>query len=282
MNAQLKPYADLFAQRFIARPDVKAVQWSDGGYRPEHTPITYDDLYGHLEGRRTLGHYLINPGTAEEIAAGRGSMCKFFAFDCDLEKTGTWVQLPEPMTLADLHDDQSLIAHTRRYECNPREDWHNRHHPGRAWFKFQMRAIADLLAGAIRQRLGVPVVCSYSGNKGIHVYGLTGLMPAAQAREAAALILASLGRFEPVGGDVFYRDTLDDWYAGFGNFMIEVFPKQSTVEPGKLGNLMRLPLGRNLKNPGDPTFFIDQRRPVTDLAPHPDPLTLLTTGDPWS
>ncbi len=276
MNVQLKPLADQIARRFIARSDVKAVQWNDGGYRPERTPIGYDDLYAHLEGRRTLGHYLINPD---------GNRCKFFSFDCDLEKgSGTWVQLPDSMTLAQLHDDASLVAHTRRYQTDDlRGDWRNRAHPGRAWYKFQMRAIADLLAGRIRKELDIPVACAYSGNKGVHVYGFTGLLPAAHVREAAQLILASFGgRFVPHGGDVFYKDTSEDWYGSFGNFSIEVFPKQSTVDQGKFGNLMRLPLGVNLKNPGDPTFFLDQRRPPAELAPHPDPVALLTTGDPWS
>jgi hypothetical protein len=59
-----------------------------------------------------------------------------------------------------------------------------------------------------------------------------------------------------------------------------VFPKQDSLAGKDLGNLMRLPLGRNLKNPKDPTFFIDMTTPMGVMSPI-DPVYALTTETPW-
>lgn len=268
----------LIAQRFIARRDVKAVQAADGGYRPVRTPWSLPDLTDHLAGRRTYGHYLLN----------EHNQCKFFAFDCDLnDADGAWVQqadlsqLPENAFTGE-HAEHYFEHNTFIHGVNPRQAWRDRAHPARGWLKFQMRSLAELLSSAIHKHLQIPVVCTYTGNKGIHVYGLTGLMPAKDVREAARLILAATGRFTPSRGDNFFIDTsTPDWRDSFANFTIEVFPKQDTVDPGHFGNLMRVPFGRNLKNSVDPTFVIDQRLPHTTLAPHPDPLAALISGDPW-
>lgn len=269
----------LIDERFIARRDVKAQQFPDGGYRPVQTPWQISDITEHLAGRRTYGHYLLD----------QNSHCKFFAFDCDLNvSNGAWVQQAD---LSQVPADAFIGEHAEHYyenntfihPLNPREAWHDRAHPSRAWLKFQMRSLAELLSSAIRTHLGLPVVCTYTGNKGIHVYGLTGLIPAKEAREAAKLILAATNRFTPQKGDNFFIDTsTPDWRDSFANFTIEVFPKQDTVEPGHYGNLMRLPFGRNLKNSADPTFVIDQRLPHVTLAPHPDPASAMISGDPWA
>ncbi|WKW85464.1 DNA primase/polymerase [Rhodococcus phage Reynauld] len=271
--------ARLVAGRFIARTDVRAMQVADGGYRPVREPWHGQRVVEHLTGAATFGHYMLDAQ----------NQCKYFAFDCDLRKgPGEWVQVPDEQTLAGLdlahgaNADAALLASVRRhYADDLRANWHERSHPGRAWWKFQMRSLGDLLSTAIHRNLGIPTAVAYSGNKGIHVYGFTGLVPAAQAREAAKGILAITGRFAESKGSNFYADTNDDWFENFSNFEIEVFPKQDAVDPGHFGNLMRLPLGVNRKNPQDPTFFVDQRIAQTKLAPHPDPIGLLREGNPW-
>lgn len=286
--------AELIAKRFIARRDAKAIQGSDGAYRPIKTPFQMSDLVDHIEGRKTYGHYLLDSE----------NQCKFFAFDCDLvtgdceKKTrenpnpaccmaghGNWVQQADlsqiPADAFTGPDAEHWFANNSFiHSVRPRDAWQDRSHPGRSWFKFQMRSLAELFSSAIHRQLGIEVLCSYSGHKGFHVYGLTGLMPAAEVREAAKLILASTGRFETAKGDNFYADTSTDWHDNYSNFSIEVFPKQDTVEPGHFGNLLRLPLGRNQKS-SDPTFLLDQRGPHIDLIPHADPAALLTGGNPW-
>jgi hypothetical protein len=146
-----------------------------------------------------------------------------------------------------------------------------------------LAALGTRCSSRIHSELGIPVACSYTGNKGIHVYGFTGHVPAAAARGAAEMVLRSFGSFEPKGSNdsVYWLDTNLDPQDGYSNYTIEVFPKQDEVGQGGYGNLLRAPMGRNLKNPSDPCFFIDQRREHTTLAPHPDPVALLTNGNPW-
>ena len=58
--------------------------------------------------------------------------------------------------------------------------------------------------------------------------------------------------------------------------------KQVTLEKKGFGNLCRLPLGRNLKNPLDPTFFLDFRTNYGSQALMPrDALSALTTTNYW-
>ncbi len=63
------------------------------------------------------------------------------------------------------------------------------------------------------------------------------------------------------------------------NFTIEVYPKQASLEGKTLGNLLRLPLGRNCKS-ADPTFFLDLTSPLAEMRPV-DPEYALTTTNPW-
>ena len=65
------------------------------------------------------------------------------------------------------------------------------------------------------------------------------------------------------------------------NLTVEIFPKQASMKDKDLGNMVRLPLGRNKKNPKDPCFFIDQTLACTELKPHPDPVHLLESGNPF-
>lgn len=291
-DAQL---AGLIARRFISRRDVKAVQVRDGGYRPVAKPFQMTDLIAHVQGKATFGHYLLD----------HDNKCKFFAFDIDLNEGncerrtgeffpeccqaghGNWVQPADlsnsPLELRENDEAeyawflQNSIVHPAR----PRDGWIDRRHPGRTWWKRQMREISDMLASRIRGSLGVPALVTYTGGKGVHVYGLTGHLDAAEVREAAIYVLESFNRFVPAAGSNFYRDSEQGIMESFSNFTIEVFPKQTKVEPGHYGNLMRLPFGRNMKNPNDPTFIVDQRAPITSLQPIPNPILALENMDAY-
>jgi len=258
-----------YAKRFIQRRDVKAVQFQNGDYYPDsslnnlnqHAPLGFQmqHLEKHLEGTATYGHYLLD---AE-------SNCRMFAFDLDLEKTGTWV----PM----INDDGSISP----VDCNPREEWSNRASLARPWIKYQMGMLARKLINTIQTELNIPCAAAYSGSKGIHVYGFTGPMPAQQVRAAALFALEATDDWELFKGQHFFKHKLRDPEMGYPNFSLETFPKQDSLDGKDLGNLMRLPMGRNLKS-SDPCFFLDLNSPIGVLAPHPDPVRLLESGDPYT
>lgn len=283
---------DLLAKKFVQRKDVKAVQTAEG-YYPERRIVngvqenvkwTRTDFLDHVNGTRTFGHYL----------SDRDSLVKLFVFDIDLEKKGTWVERPDLSTAPDdaftgPHSDAWLAHSEVVHESTPRVDWLNRRHPGRQWYKGQLRTMAEMLSSSIHKELGLQVACAYSGNKGLHVYGfLPEPTHASKARSGALLALeaasdtfSSEGEFVPFKGTNFYRYNNDDPVTGFMNLSIEIFPKQDSMDGKDLGNLVRLPLGTNLKNPKDPTFFLDQRAPHDSLVPHPDPVALLLGKSPW-
>lgn len=261
-----KELANLLAKHFIARPDVKAIQYADGSWSP-HTdtgkrdgariPWKRDHIVAHLKGEATFGHYLLNTN----------DQCKLFCFDIDLKTSGFY---PEGWNEGEI----SGITHS----FNPREAWRDRRHPARAFMKWQFRIVAHRLMSAIED-LGVKTVAAYSGNKGIHVYGLTGPIAAYDAREAAHIVLENLDMFELERGEHIYRFKNSDPLEGFPNLSLEVYPKQDSLEGKDLGNLLRLPLGKNLKAK-DPTFFIDMTAPMGVLEPM-DPIFALTATSPW-
>lgn len=270
--------ANLLASRFIARKDVKAIQYSNGAYSPhqEYNPETrkHDgpripwsrrDLNSHLEGSSTFGHYLLDPE----------DQVKLFAFDIDLEKNVLDENDPDKNFVGKYPDKETGEI----FEFDAREAWHDRAHPSRYWSKYQLRMVSHQLARAVTEELSLPCAVAYSGGKGVHVYAFTGLVPAADAREGAAIVLDILGGWEPARGDNFFRSVDRDPTTGFPNLSIEVFPKQDSLAGKDLGNLMRLPLGRNLKSK-DPTFFVDMTAPMGQLAPL-DPEFALTVADPW-
>lgn len=276
--------ANLLAKRFIARKDVKAVQRvlvnGDCIYTPhcrgkaedrDYIGWDRDALLAHMDGRASYGHYLLN----------EDNQCKLFAFDIDLEKTDPkrewvgWYPVDFPNTVSE--DDPWSCQ-----KFNPREAWKDRGHPSRAWQKTQLRSLAGRLAAAIHNELEIPVAAYYSGNKGVHVYGFTGLMDAAHVREGARLVLESMNCWELLRGNNFYAHTDRDPVTGYPNVSIEIFPKQDTMtDKSGLGNLMRVPLGKNLKNPKDPTFFLDLRSPLGELRPVDAEWALSTTSQ-WS
>lgn len=256
--------ANLIASRFIARPDVKAVQHSDGSWSPhtktgkrdgERIPWSRPDLLAHLESRATYGHYLL----------GSDSTCKLFAFDVDLEKSGI---LP-------LGRNETTFEWKNFMEFEDlRGAWATRSHVARPYMKEQFKEIAHKLLRGIYETLGVPCAAAYSGGKGIHVYGFTGRMAAQDARDGAEIVLESVGGFKATRGVNFFQ------HENYPNLSIEIFPKQTSLDGKDLGNLMRLPLGRNLKS-ADPTFFIDMTSPMAVMQPV-DPEWALTAGNPWT
>lgn len=272
----------LIANKFVARTDVKAVQTSDGKYHPERSKWKMQDFRDHIAGDKTFGHY---------VSDAEGNV-KVIVFDIDLEKTGTWVEQPDMTQCPQgtvLTEAAWYEEHVKIHQSNPREDWLDRKHPGRQWYKSQLRTMAEMLSSAMKHTLDIQVACAYSGNKGVHAYGfLPELMPAAEARAGALLALeyagTSFGRdhkFELYRGVNFYKHSVRDPETGFDNLSIELFPKQSSMDGKDLGNLVRLPMGRNQKNPKDPCFFLDQTTAHNELTPHPDPVALLQGKSPW-
>lgn len=293
-NEQAKYLARFIAKNMIAREDVKASQLpsGQGAYVRNDSKWTMRDLVAHVTGKETYGHYLLD----------QDSNVKIIAFDIDLNQTGTYI----PWSPAD-HERYASIAGSLLeepfIEFNPREAWVDRKHPARHWLKHQMRELADRFTAGCYEA-GLKTFATYSGSKGIHVYGLLGgRTDAAVARtvafEIAEKVAADISRpprtavyeFVPSKGKSFYylkgtkasgEPTTE--FRDFSNFSIEVFPKQDHIEPNRLGNLMRLPFGTNLKNPKDPTFVIDQCAASSSLVPITDFEELkarLESGNPW-
>lgn len=302
-----KELAKLFAKMFIQRPDTKAVQlmanagglsqgdwFPDSRIKPErlssspHAPLGFnmDHLLAHLQGERTYGHYLLDDN----------DQCKLFAFDIDLEKSGSYVNLPDlkDLPFSEMHppekEDAWFIENTvvtvvdGKSDYNLRDIWMDRRRqaaPARKWLKYQMRHLSHIIAAKVVE-LDIPCAVAYSGSKGVHVYGFTGTMDADEVRAGAELVLDKLDEFVPLKGQHFFRHKNDDPVHGFANFSVEVFPKQTSLDGKSLGNLMRLPMGKNWKNPKDPTFFLDMTTGFADFRPVADPVKLLKSGNPFA
>jgi hypothetical protein len=259
---EIEAQARQLATTFIARKDVKAVQYP-GGYTPEHSKWTMDDLRAHVAGRKSFGHYFLS----------QDNTCKLFAFDIDLDKTGRWLEL----NMDAKTEDEMVLTH---HDMNPREVWsplediRGREGQASVYYTGVLLQIARLLAMEVRSLLGIPTAIAYSGNKGLHVYGYTGEVQASEARDAALAVLAEKGRFKASRGNVFFKSSDVD----FECVTIEAFPKQVSLDGKDLGNLMRLPLGKHLKS-GNPAFFIDTTAQGAIIRPDGDPVTAMTKGN---
>lgn len=273
--ASARALAKIFASDFISRPDIKAIQGSDGEYKPDRDKnaagevvasrgFTMADLVAHLMGEQTYGHYMV----------AQDDTVKLFVLDIDLRKTG---RLPMGK-----FGDQ-LISWE---ETNPREYWMSRR-PGHArdMLKMQMKLIGQTLARIVQKELDIRTNVAYSGSKGIHVYGFTGKTTAERARKGAHIVLEAAG-WELYRGNNFYQfkpsapDLKDDVH-NFHQFDLEVYPKQDSIQGKDLGNLVRLPLGVNRKSPKDRAFFLDMRTELTHFGPR-EPIEALTTSDIWA
>jgi hypothetical protein len=267
----MRQVQDLIASRFISRADVRAVQsvgkegkivWRpDGRYerQPDGSPLRvetygfdYPAIERHLLGQAVYGTYMLDAN----------STTKLFCLDIDFDKEG----LLPAFGATGGFDDISGFA-----EAPLREVWLDRRHPARAWMKFKLKTLAHTLVRSVFDTLGdvgVWAAADFSGAKGAHVYGLFPTRVSGQdALEAAQLVMSQTGRWTPRRGDNFWRDVEEDPLTGFGNFTIEVFPKQTAISAGDFGNLISLPLGKNLKAPENQKFFLDLRSPMAELSP---------------
>lgn len=267
--------AVLLGKRFIERRDVKAIQFS-GGYAPVRACTRnresgvyacgtddcqhfvgwkMSDLRQHVEGTQSFGHYMVSPE----------GQTKLFAFDLDLKKEGYYIEFEE---------DKVLGGGT---PCNPRELWQTQpDHPACEYFRMQLRCLAEGLAMRVHHMFDgeFPVAIAYSGGKGLHVYGFTGSVSAKEARQTALEVLRNKGGFVPIKGENFWQHDTH-----FNNIEIEVFPKQESLEGKDFGNLMRLPLGKNLKT-GQRSYFLDCRCQYTEFR-EMNPMDALGGELPW-
>lgn len=280
---QVNYLAAYLAKTFISRKDVKAEQMpfhKGSAYRPIHEPWKMSDLKAHVRGEKTFGHYLLN----------QESMVKFIAFDVDLEKQGTYCdwsfENQEEFFEASQRHGIGTEEYFEFHDFNPRESWLDHSHVARPWMTYQMRLLAGALSHAAKS-MDLKTFATYSGSKGIHVYGIFGEpVPAEIARAVAMEILDKAPgkvmpglKFTQTRGKNFYH-LAPDWDLGpehiaslshfdlFDNFTVEVFPKQDHIEPLRLGNLMRLEFGKNLKAPDEPTFVIDMGKSNMRLEPY--------------
>lgn len=298
---QVDYLAAYLAKTFITRKDVKAEQMpyhNGSAYRPIHEPWKMGDLKAHVRGDKTFGHYLLN----------QESMVKFVAFDIDLEKQGTYCDYSfenqDGFARAEEQDDVRLDAYFDFHTFNPREAWLDHSHEARPWMIYQMRSLVTALTHTAKE-LDLKTFATYSGSKGVHVYGIFDEpVPAEVARAVATEILDkapgkgmvdSALKFVQARGKNFYH-LAPNWELGasttghllhfdmFDNFTIEVFPKQDHIEPLRLGNLMRLDFGKNLKAPTEPTFVIDVGKSHMRLEPHDtfnELVDVLESGIAW-
>lgn len=253
----------------IARPEVKAQQVTSMFYQPVWDEWKRPDITTHLSGARTYGHYLVNTE----------SQCKLFCLDIDIKQgEGYLPTVPS----GELTSTEEIAAWQQSFsKRNLRKAWLDRADQSRGWTKMQLRMIAGQAMRFIWEDLQISCAMASSGSKGLHVYGFTGLTPAADAREAAMLVIELMGHWKVSKGNSTFDCTDTDHLTGFPNFDIEVYPKQNTLGEGQLGNLLRLPLGVNKKAPKNPTFFLDPVAPMAQWIKM-DPIKALSGANPWS
>lgn len=259
-----KELVALLGKLFVERRDVYAIQGGNGAYRPaedrqhKRLPFNAKVMRAHLEGKTTVGHYLLSPE----------NKCRLFAFDIDLVKG-----LPNP------DEPTKWLPVTwdgpeGPTEFWPREAFQDKEHFARPVLISQLNAMAEGLARRVHRLLEIPVAAAFSGNKGVHVYGFTGSLLAEEVREAAHLVLDSYGVFKKSRGDNFWQHV-----DAYEVLEIEVFPKQDKLDnPDSLGNLMRMPLGINQKTKL-PGHFLKFQSPLTEFT-EMDPMEALN-GAPW-
>lgn len=191
------------------------------------------NIHDHIEGTRSWGHYLLDTD----------STTKIFAYDIDAD------------------------AEYRHVVTNPND-------PGYERMWFIIHTMAEGLgsrAQRVSREIGIncKVILNYGGGKGMHVIGIFDEpLPAEASRSLAEAILGSFNCFQLHRGDIFWKHK--EYYP---ELTIEIFPKQTKVDPGGYGNLMRLPLGVNAKT-GRNAFLV---KPGKILVPD-DPIYALLEG----
>lgn len=285
---------DALSRLLIARGDVVAEQSANGGYRPVHAhnclcemcvrnsvwsgstdpiyaPWTRSMLMDHLAGKRTYGHYVLN-----------GNKAKFFCFDVDLKSKAditvhpNWNLAPENLTAYQF--DKWLTDNSQTVETQPRDIWY-RSGGTDPWIEWQLRTIAELFKFQIEATLGFKTLCSFSGSKGIHVYGFPYPGQAVDAkylRECALYVIKNMGHYwRPKNkSEIVFIGQNDPT---IGLFETEIFPKQTEVPADGFGNLVRMELGVNRKN-NSRGFLLDTsaNTPVAKLVPDVNPLRTLS------
>lgn len=275
-----KKIARLFAGKMIARSDVKAIQKSDGSYAPRREAFTMQDIVDHINGKQTYGHYLLNPVNGEFLT-------KLIVFDIDLTKKGKNQNVIDDCWLPTSYTDGVYGDFVDVASC--RDIWRARASSDverlqRGFMSFQLRMMAEKLMRAVSDHLQVPTTMAYTGSKGVHVYAFTGLVTAEIARAGQEVVMDKLGCFEKKRGNNFYvhKNTGSGPEADFAQMEIEVYPKQESMSEGGFGNLVRLPLGKNMHNPSHPTFFMDARGSIGAKSIHErDAIDALTHDNPW-
>jgi len=267
----------MIGQRFVSRKDVKAEQAKNGDWHParEHTPTGYDgaflpftmaDFTDHIQGTRTLGHYVV----------GTDDTAKFFCLDLDLDKTGFYLGDCDPG--ADPEDLAAIVGHA--HVVNPREVWAaGVPEDAIEYYTRTLRCLAEGLAlRAVSLGTCSHIAIANSGGKGLHVYGfMPEPTPAEVVREMAVEVMTAVpNQFALVKGDNFWKANTNGAYS---NVTIEVFPKQNSVGAGGFGNLLRLPLGINRKT-GKRGYFVNCRSGLNKL-PEMDAMRALTGDLPW-
>lgn len=260
----------------ISQPALYARQSAAGAYHPvtdptgtEYLPWRRSALREHLAGTATYGHYAVE-----------GNQSKFFAFDIDLKTKAKIFTVPDLTQAPDNSREMEawLDKFSLAYDANPRKMWAEfaPNDQARLWFEWQMRTMAEIFKYAIESTLGIPTLSSYSGSKGMHVYGFPSpgeKLPAKDLRAAGRAVIDSMGHYWQAKNDsgIFWFNSQDPC---LGLFDIELFPKQDQVDEGGMGNLMRMELGIHQKS-RKPGFFIDHAQDVMRLTAHDDPETLL-------
>lgn len=238
----------LIAKLFIARPEIKAKQWESNGrvgYSPVESKFSRSDLTAHLSGDVTYGHYL----------SDTNEMCKLITFDVDISSSPE-AAVPD-LNGPDFFDPEAVPNWTKGSAL---AIWRDRKDSRRAWIKHNFKSISHRISEFCLKELDLPCRTAYTGNKGIHVYAFfKDRVHISDAHDAAQVVLESLGYKRIIGQNFYGRDVPEEL-----PHSVEIFPKQTQLTGKGYGNLVRLPLGKNLKSPKDPTFFIE-----TDLSKSP-------------
>lgn len=264
--------AERLVKLLVVRGDAYAKQFPDGTYinpvknsSGQVLPWTRELLHSHLDGVETFGHYAMKIDQA-----------KYFCFDLDFKKLA---KIPVYPSLENGPEDNKELDRWLANNCthmaiNPRQLFAS--DPDNEWLRWQMRTTAELMVQQITDVLGVKSLASFSGNKGVHVYGFPEpgkLLPAATLRSLARNVMENMGHYwtqKNASGTFWKGASLDPTIS---LFEVEIFPKQDYVAPGAYGNLMRMELGVHQKS-GKPGFFLDLSADSMDLVPA-NPLEML-------
>jgi P4 family phage/plasmid primase-like protien len=99
------------------------------------------------------------------------------------------------------------------------------------WARENAKALTRLIL-AKAESMGIPTTCEDTGNKGYHVWAFVPTGAPAQLLQAIGVYLVA---------------SVMDEHGEFAGTHVEVFPKQDSIQNGKFGNLVKVPLGIHKK-----------------------------------